>query len=114
MLRKMGPLKGVLSMIPGLGKQLQGLDVDERELARVEAIVLSMTPRERSFPHADRRLAAAADRARQRHDRAGGLAPAERAQGDAEADEADGEGQDARASRTDDQEAVERSRWQYG
>jgi signal recognition particle subunit SRP54 len=51
MLRRMGPLKGVLSMIPGLGKQLQGLDVDERELARVEAIVLSMTPRERSVPH---------------------------------------------------------------
>jgi signal recognition particle subunit SRP54 len=51
MLRKMGPLKGVLSMVPGLGKQLEGLDVDERELARVEAIVLSMTPRERSVPH---------------------------------------------------------------
>jgi len=51
MLRRMGPLKGVLSMIPGLGKQLQGLDVDERELARVEAIILSMTPRERGLPH---------------------------------------------------------------
>jgi signal recognition particle subunit SRP54 len=51
MLRRMGPLKGVLSMIPGLGKQLQGLDVDERELARVEAIILSMTARERSVPH---------------------------------------------------------------
>jgi signal recognition particle subunit SRP54 len=51
MLRRMGPLKGVLSMVPGLGKQLQGLDVDERELARVEAIVLSMTPRERGLPH---------------------------------------------------------------
>jgi len=51
MLRRMGPLKGVLSMIPGLGNQLQGLDVDERELARVEAIVLSMTPSERSVPH---------------------------------------------------------------
>jgi signal recognition particle subunit SRP54 len=51
MLRRMGPLKGVLSMIPGVGKQLQGLEVDERELARVEAIVLSMTPRERALPH---------------------------------------------------------------
>jgi signal recognition particle subunit SRP54 len=51
MLRRMGPLKGVLAMVPGLGKQLQGLDVDERELARVEAIVLSMTPRERKLPH---------------------------------------------------------------
>jgi len=51
MLRKMGPLKGVLSMIPGVGNQLKGLEVDERELARVEAIILSMTPRERGFPH---------------------------------------------------------------
>jgi signal recognition particle subunit SRP54 len=51
MLRKMGPLKGVLSMIPGMGNQLKGLDVDDRELARVEAIVLSMTPQERRMPH---------------------------------------------------------------
>jgi signal recognition particle subunit SRP54 len=51
MLRKMGPLKGVMSMIPGLGKQLQGLDVNETELKRVEAIVLSMTPQERRMPH---------------------------------------------------------------
>jgi signal recognition particle subunit SRP54 len=42
----------VLKMIPGLGKQLEGLDqVDERELARVEAIILSMTPHERRVPH---------------------------------------------------------------
>ncbi len=51
MLRKMGPLKGVLSMIPGVGNQLKGVDIDERELARVEAMILSMTPRERGFPH---------------------------------------------------------------
>jgi signal recognition particle subunit SRP54 len=51
MLRRMGPLKGVISMIPGLGKQLQGIDVDERDMARVEAIVLSMTPAERARPH---------------------------------------------------------------
>jgi signal recognition particle subunit SRP54 len=51
MLRKMGPLKGVLSMIPGLGKELKGLDVNEGELKRVEAIVLSMTPQERRMPH---------------------------------------------------------------
>jgi signal recognition particle subunit SRP54 len=51
MLRRMGPLKGVMSMIPGLGKQLQGLDVNEVELKRVEAIVLSMTPQERKIPH---------------------------------------------------------------
>jgi signal recognition particle subunit SRP54 len=51
MLRRMGPLKGVLSMIPGVGKQMQGLDVNEKDMSRVEAIVLSMTPRERSMPH---------------------------------------------------------------
>ncbi len=51
MLRKMGPLQGVLKMIPGIGKQLQGMDVDERQMARVEAIILSMTPQERRLPH---------------------------------------------------------------
>jgi signal recognition particle subunit SRP54 len=51
MLRKMGPLKGVLSMIPGMGKQLQGVDVNEQDMKRVEAIILSMTPRERRQPH---------------------------------------------------------------
>lgn len=51
MMRKMGPLQGVLSMIPGLGTQLKGVDVDERELDRAEAIVLSMTLEERLLPH---------------------------------------------------------------
>jgi signal recognition particle subunit SRP54 len=51
MLRRMGPFQGVLKLIPGLGKQLEGLDqVDEKHLARVEAIVLSMTPQERRAP----------------------------------------------------------------
>jgi signal recognition particle subunit SRP54 len=52
MLRRMGPLQGVLKMIPGLGSQLEGMEnVDEKQLARVEGIVLSMTPQERRFPH---------------------------------------------------------------
>jgi len=51
MLRRMGPLKGVLSMLPGVGKQLQGVDVSEQDMGRVEAIVLSMTPQERRMPH---------------------------------------------------------------
>jgi len=51
MLRRMGPLQGVLKLVPGLGKQLEGLDdVDEKQLARVEAIILSMTPAERARP----------------------------------------------------------------
>jgi len=53
MIRRMGPLQGVLKMIPGLGKQMEGLDqVDEHQLKRVEGIVLSMTPHERRVPHA--------------------------------------------------------------
>jgi signal recognition particle subunit SRP54 len=50
MMRKMGPLKSVVGMIPGLGKQMQGVNVDDRELARIEAIVLSMTAEERRRP----------------------------------------------------------------
>src|SRR6478736_4534766 len=52
MLRRMGPLQGVLKMIPGMGKQLEGLDqVDESQLKRVEGMILSMTPDERRVPH---------------------------------------------------------------
>jgi signal recognition particle subunit SRP54 len=50
MMRRMGSLKSVVGLIPGLGKQLQGVNVDDRELGRVEAIVLSMTPEERRRP----------------------------------------------------------------
>jgi signal recognition particle subunit SRP54 len=50
MLRRMGPLQGILKMIPGMSDQLGGVDVDERQLARVEGIVLSMTPQERRSP----------------------------------------------------------------
>src|SRR5215210_7310656 len=50
-IRKMGPLTSLLGMIPGLaGHQLSKLQVDERELDRVEAIILSMTPEERHRP----------------------------------------------------------------
>jgi signal recognition particle subunit SRP54 len=51
MIRRMGPLQGVLKMIPGVSKQLDGLDdVDEKQLGRVEGIILSMTPQERALP----------------------------------------------------------------
>ena len=51
MMQKMGPLEGILGMLPGASK-LKGLAgaMDERKLKRVEAIVLSMTPKERSRP----------------------------------------------------------------
>jgi signal recognition particle subunit SRP54 len=50
--RKMGPLSGLIGMMPGMGamKQLKNADVDEDELDRVEAIILSMTPAERANP----------------------------------------------------------------
>ena len=51
MMRKMGPLSNLLGMIPGLGgQQLQNLKIDERELDRIQAIILSMTPEERRSP----------------------------------------------------------------
>ncbi len=51
--RKMGPLTSVLGMMPGMGKamkELKGANVDDRELDRLEAIILSMTPEERRNP----------------------------------------------------------------
>ena len=50
--RKMGPLSGIIGMLPGMGamKQLKNAPIDEGELDRVEAIILSMTPRERANP----------------------------------------------------------------
>jgi len=49
-LRRMGPLSGLLGMIPGMGAQMGNLKVDERELDRIQAIILSMTPQERRRP----------------------------------------------------------------
>jgi signal recognition particle subunit SRP54 len=50
-MRKMGPLTNLLGMMPGLGgAQLRNLKVDERELDRIQAIILSMTPEERRRP----------------------------------------------------------------
>ncbi|UGS35848.1 signal recognition particle protein [Capillimicrobium parvum] len=51
MMRKMGPLQSLLGMIPGFaGNQLKNMKVDERELDRVQAIILSMTVEERRRP----------------------------------------------------------------
>ncbi|HEY7966234.1 MAG TPA: signal recognition particle protein [Solirubrobacteraceae bacterium] len=49
-MRRMGPLQGLLGMIPGFGAQMRGVKVDDSELDRVEAIILSMTPEERRRP----------------------------------------------------------------
>jgi len=51
MIRRMGPLTSLLGMIPGFGgQQLKNMKVDERELDRIQAIILSMTPEERRRP----------------------------------------------------------------
>src|ERR1700736_1442365 len=49
MLRKMGPLENMLGMLPGMSN-VQGLSIDEKQLKRTEAIVLSMTSEERTRP----------------------------------------------------------------
>jgi signal recognition particle subunit SRP54 len=49
-LRKMGPLQQLVSMLPGAGQMLRDVDIDERNLGRVEAIIRSMTPVERRDP----------------------------------------------------------------
>src|SRR3954453_14945194 len=48
--RNMGPLQGLLKMIPGMGQQLGGLKVDDRDLDRLQAMITSMTPAERANP----------------------------------------------------------------
>ena len=48
--KRMGPLKNVLSKLPGLGKQVEDVDIDDRIMDRMCAIILSMTPAERSKP----------------------------------------------------------------
>ncbi|PYJ29165.1 MAG: signal recognition particle protein [Verrucomicrobia bacterium] len=49
MMRRMGPLENVLGMLPGMSN-MQGLSIDEKQLKRTEAIVLSMTKKERTHP----------------------------------------------------------------
>lgn len=51
-MRKMGGLTSILSMMPGMGQQLGNIEsmIDEKQLARTEAIILSMTPQERKNP----------------------------------------------------------------
>ena len=67
--QKMGPMGQLMSMIPGMGgmaKEAQEA-IDRGELKRVEAIIRSMTPRERRDPGCHQRLATASDRRWLRH-----------------------------------------------
>lgn len=49
-IKKMGPLKGILSKIPGIGNKLDDVDINDKMLDWTEAIILSMTPEERAKP----------------------------------------------------------------
>jgi len=48
--KKMGSMKDILSMLPGVGSKLKNVDVDDGQLDRIQAIIFSMTPKERSNP----------------------------------------------------------------
>jgi signal recognition particle subunit SRP54 len=49
-IRRLGPLQSLLGMIPGMGKELRGAKIDERDFDRIQAIILAMTPQERRHP----------------------------------------------------------------
>jgi len=49
-MKKMGSMKDLLGMIPGIGKKIKDADIDERALDKTKAIILSMTPKEREKP----------------------------------------------------------------
>ncbi|MCB2203802.1 signal recognition particle protein [bacterium] len=49
-IKKMGPLSSVMEMIPGLGKALRGVEIDDRSFVQIEAMIQSMTPEERQKP----------------------------------------------------------------
>jgi signal recognition particle subunit SRP54 len=50
-IRKLGSMRSILGMLPGIGKQVREAQIDEGQLDRVQAIILSMTPKERRLPH---------------------------------------------------------------
>ncbi len=49
-IKKMGNMKDLLGMIPGIGKQIKDMDIDEKQFAKLEAMIYSMTPEERNNP----------------------------------------------------------------
>ena len=49
-IKKMGSLENLLKMIPGIPKELKGVKIDPKDMAHIEAIILSMTPYERKHP----------------------------------------------------------------
>lgn len=49
-IKKLGPLENLIKMLPGVPKELKGVKVDPKDMAHIEAIILSMTPQERRHP----------------------------------------------------------------
>ena len=49
-IKKLGPLENLIKLIPGVPKELKSVKVDPRDIAHIEAIILSMTPYERQHP----------------------------------------------------------------
>ncbi|HRG28229.1 MAG TPA: signal recognition particle protein [Chitinophagales bacterium] len=49
-IKKMGNMKDLLGMIPGIGKQIKDMDIDEKQFSKLEAMIYSMTPEERNNP----------------------------------------------------------------
>ncbi len=50
MIKKMGSLKGLLGMIPGMGAQIKNMNIDDKQFDKIEAIIGSMTKEERKNP----------------------------------------------------------------
>ena len=49
-IKKLGPLESIIKMLPGVPKELKGVKIDPKDMAHIEAIILSMTPYERKHP----------------------------------------------------------------
>ncbi|MDE7293532.1 MAG: signal recognition particle protein, partial [Oscillospiraceae bacterium] len=49
-IKKMGPIKQIAAMLPGVGDKINDIDIDDRQILRIEALITSMTPAERAKP----------------------------------------------------------------
>ena len=89
-LKKMGPLSGILGMLPGVPKEVRDAEIDDREIARIEAIIRSMTAGRAGRPRPDRRLPPGPHRHGLGDRRHPGRRPRQAVQRDPQDDEADG------------------------
>ncbi len=100
-MKRLGPLSGIVGMLPGLPKEMRNAEIDEGNVTRIEAVIRSMTPAERDDPSIINGSRQDADRGGLRHDAGPGERPPQPVQGDAEADavvEDDGAGASRRTA----------------